>query len=576
MSEMGFVHPPGGSTPRETPPPMPRRPFGGAPRIGLGLGQRLIALGLVLIVGYFVYYWEFRRIVVEQHHVLVLIKKNGAHSLEGDNIIIPRPPDPKDPEYAAKMQAWKQQYDDCNGILEQVYPEGTYFDFSPFDYEREVVDIDTTAIVPTNKVGIVFKKFGKRLDTDAQTGMATQVLADPSRDQRGPLPMVLQPGRYNEYANPYAYEIKQVDPIQIDPGSRGVVTIMAAAKAQLPNQYLVVDGEQGVQREPQPPGITFANPFERRITSITTVSQRFEMDDQSQTGRHDAITFPSKDSFDITLEAFVEWRIDPEKLPLLYVQYANGGDLISLIEEKIILPYARSFCRLAGSQYDARDFISGDTKLKFQEEFQHELREACGHQGVLINQALVRNIIPPDAIKDLINQREIAREQILQYEQQIKVADSQSKLATQEETSVQNDSIGDANKEVVKVTKSAERARDVALTMAQQKLAVAKLELEAAKQQADAMVAKGQAEANVVLLQKAAEAEPLRDQVQAFGGGDGYARYVFYQKVAPSLKSILANTDGPFADVFKQFGQPAAATKVAVPAHPTTAEAAVR
>jgi len=52
---------------------------------------------------------------------------------------------------------------------------------------------------------------------------------------------------------------------------------------------------------------------------------------------------------------------------------------------------------------------------------------------------------------------------------------------------------------------------------------------------------------------------------------------VFYQKVAPSLKSILANTDGPFADVFKQFGQPAANTKVAAPSHaPTAPEAAVR
>jgi hypothetical protein len=64
----------------------------------------------------------------------------------------------------------------------------------------------------------------------------------------------------------------------------------------------------------------------------------------------------------------------------------------------------------------------------------------------------------------------------------------------------------------------------------------------------------GQADANVILLQQQAQAEPLRQQVQAFGGdGNTYAQYFFYQKVAPSVKSIMANSDGPFADLFKQF-----------------------
>jgi len=97
----------------------------------------------------------------------------------------------------------------------------TYFKFSPFDYEREVVDVAETASVPNDKVGIVIKKFGQKLDDG-------QILADPARDQRGPLPIILRPGRYNEYANKFAYEIKQIDPVSIDPGYRGVVTLMAS------------------------------------------------------------------------------------------------------------------------------------------------------------------------------------------------------------------------------------------------------------------------------------------------------------------------------------------------------------
>ena len=69
-------------------------------------------------------------------------------------------------------------------------------------------------------------------------------------------------------------------------------------------------------------------------------------------------------------------------------------------------------------------------------------------------------------------------------------------------------------------------------------------------------MARGTAEANVVLLQKQAEADPLREQVNAFGDGATYAQYFFYMKLAPSEKSILASSDGPFADVFKQFSNP--------------------
>jgi len=530
-----------------SPPRLPPRRTGSSPYPHFELGRlgKLAAAALVLVVGYMLYLWEVRRVVVPQNSVLVLMKKNGGRSLPGSQVIVPRPPAVGSAEY----DSWEREYGDCNGILEQVYPEGTYFNFSPFDYERNVIDISNTAIVPSGKVGVVVRKFGR------QPLGPGQVLADPTLDQPGPLPGVLRPGRYNEYANPYAYEIQQVDPLQIDPGFRGVVTVMAGKPAASTNQYLVADGEQGVQQVTEPEGFRYINPFEKRVAPISVLSQRFEMSGK------DAIKFPSADSFDIQLEGFVEWSIDPDKLPLIYVEYAEGGELIPFLEEKVILPYARAFCRLSGSQYNARDFISGDTKLKFQAEFEEKLRKACQSEGIIVKQALVRNIEPPLAIKQPINDREIAREQILQYDQQIKVAESQAQLATQEETATQNTAIGETNKQVITVTKAAEQKREVALTEAQRDLSVAKLKLEAAQQQADAMVARGQADAAVILLKRKAEAEPLREQVQAFGGGDAYARNFFYLKVAPAVKSILTNTEGPFADVFRQFAAPPGAGK---------------
>jgi regulator of protease activity HflC (stomatin/prohibitin superfamily) len=518
-------------------PPIPAAPRG--PRM-----PSIVSLIIAAAIVYGGYFWFVRRVVVNAGQVLVLVKKDGSRSLSSDQVIIPRAPDPKTDPNGSK--AWHDKYDDVNGILEQVWPEGTYFGFSPFDYERQVV---RAAIVPNGKVGVVVKKFGSKLDPG-------QVLADPARDQRGPLPVILQPARYNEYSNPHAYEVKIIDPVQVDPGYRGVVTIMAGPTPKNPNQYLVTADEQGTQPQTEPEGFRYINPFTKRIIPVTIQSQRFEM------AGTDTIVFPSSDSFDIKMEGFVEWSIIPDKLPLLYVEYGSGGELIPYLDDKVILPYARSFCRLVGSQYTARDFISGDTKLKFQHEFESKLREACEKQGIEVLQALVRDIVPPKEIKDPINEREIAKQQINTFQQQIQVAHSAADLATQTEMANQNQKIGEANKQVVTIIKKAQQEKDVAVTKAKQDLAVSELRLQAAQKQADALVARGQADANVVLLKKQAEAEPLRQQVAAFGDGNAYAQYFFYQKVAPAMKSILTNSDGPFADMFKQFMQSPPAAKV--------------
>ena len=48
---------------------------------------------------------------------------------------------PTPPTTPAAREAWEKQYGDANGILEQVYLTGTYFGFSPFDYERQTFPI---------------------------------------------------------------------------------------------------------------------------------------------------------------------------------------------------------------------------------------------------------------------------------------------------------------------------------------------------------------------------------------------------------------------------------------------------
>src|SRR5205085_2556960 len=77
-------------------------------------GPGLVSLALILALLYGGYFWFIRRVVVGPNEVLVLLKKDGSRSLEGDQIIIPRPPDRRD---TVAYTTWERTYRDVNGIL---------------------------------------------------------------------------------------------------------------------------------------------------------------------------------------------------------------------------------------------------------------------------------------------------------------------------------------------------------------------------------------------------------------------------------------------------------------------------
>jgi hypothetical protein len=94
------------------------------------------------------------------------------------------------------------------------------------------------------------------------------------------------------------------------------------------------------------------------------------------------------------------------------------------------------------------------------------------------------------------------------------------------------------------------------VTLAEQKLKVAQTQLEATKDKASAVIAKAEAEAEVIKFDNAAEAAGLAAQVAAFDGdGAAMARNMLLGKIAPSFRTILGNSEGPLMDLFSQFTQ---------------------
>lgn len=516
----------------------------------------LIVFGLVVVLLGTGYWWFIQRVEVPAGEVLILLRKVGDSLPMDVNYAKPAKGTvtstaPSSETMAAEQvvlfpDLLKKLGEPANstrykGIMFEPLPEGRYF-FDPFFWDRVRVP---AVVIKQDEIGILVRKFGRNLPPG-------QIVAT-VEDERGPVSEVLKPGRYN--INPFAYDVLRVKPVVIPPGHVGVQTLYAGREPNNPNDYITVEGERGVQPTVLPPGMYYNNPYLRRIDLIDVRSHTIDMSGE------EAIRFPSNDSFEILVDSTVEYAIRQDLAPYVMVAIGEHDD----IRDKIILPYARSLCRIEGSKLLARDFIAGDTRSAFQKRVFEGLREQCYAQGIEIRATLIRRIVPPAEIAGPISDRQLAGQQIKQYENEINLAEAEARLVEQQEMQKQNQAVGQAAREVVSVTKEAEQLKAVALTEAQQRLEVAKLRLKAAAETAAAQVARGRALAEVLLLTYRAEAEPLSQAVQAFGSGDTYAQFIFYQKLAPAVKSVLASTEGPFADVFRALSPAAGSPRPATP-----------
>lgn len=499
----------------------------------------IVLIGLSGLVGMIVYTFFFCRIEVPSGKIAVLMKKTGEE-ISNDMEIVP--------------EAMSSQY---KGIEEKVLTEGRYF-YNPWKWDWDVVDqVD----IPENRLGVRIRLYGDDL------GYGNLIAEEQS--QKGIFAEVLRPGRYP--LNAIAYEagttpspnrnnfielVELHEPVVIPAGFIGVVTLLSAPPADDPNQLIVETGKRGTQKETLDPGVYYINPYVQRVNLVDCRSQRFNLSTGGEMG------FPSRDGFWVKLDGRIEFRVDPKRAAEVFVTYNDGfndrGNDAVVEEEiiqKIILPNARSFCRLRGSDNSGRDFILGEKRLQFQEDFQRTLEATCQRQGIEIIQALITRISPPQQIALPVRQRQIAVQEAEQYVKQIEQQLSEQQLRVEQELVKQKQVLVGVEQEVVKLTVEAQRQQEVAVIGAEQRKKVAEVELAAAKDQAEAITATGKAAAEVVNFQNAAEAAGWQKSVEAYGdSGDEFARWVMLKKLAPSYRQLMVNTaDSPLMDIFSDF-----------------------
>jgi regulator of protease activity HflC (stomatin/prohibitin superfamily) len=444
------------------------------------------------------------------------------------------------------------------GLQLAVLKEGRYFR-NPYFWDWSVYPMIE---IPEDKMGIRVRLYGD--DLPYGHFVATNA------NEKGIVKDVLKPGRYainavvrgqerNRRLSDYVEIVELHDPVTIPAGFKGVVTNLAGPIPENPNTLLVEDGFRGVQQATLEPGSYYMNPYMYRISAIDCRSQRFNLAENKDMG------FPSKDGFWVSLDGIIEFRVNPDKAAEVFVTYNDVGndvdDVTSIDQEiiqKIIMPNARSFCRLRGSNSSGRDFIGGETRTAFQSAFQQAIRDTCEQQGIEIVQALITQIYPPQAIAKPVRDREVARQTLRQFQQEKLQQDAEALLAVENALIKQKTALIEADREVVKKVVKANELQQVAVLKANEELEVAKRDLEAAQDKSEAILARKGAEAGVIEFENQANAAGWKRTVEAFSGdGEAFAQYVMYQKLAPGFRSIMTNTaDSPLMEVFRTFAQP--------------------
>jgi regulator of protease activity HflC (stomatin/prohibitin superfamily) len=479
----------------------------------------LLALGAVVVV------YNACKIEVGTGQQVILIRKVG---LDLDRDMELAPPRKDGREYYKGVQT--------EGPYHGVLKEGRYF-YNPYFWSWEVTP---QFVVPSGKIGVRIALSGAELP-------AGQVIAE--EGQKGILREVLMPGLHPY--NPYAEAIELHEPVTIPAGFRGVVTLLAGREPKNPNRFLVDRGERGVQPETLEPGTYFLNPYEKRVSLVDCRSKRFNL------GQSGVMDFLSSDGFPITLDGAVEFRILPEQVAEVFVKYnedENGDAIDEEIISKVITPESRSLCRIGGSKLSGGQFISGADREQFQRDLVKSLTVNCKKQGIEILAVAITSIQPPEEIATPVRAREVAKQELAQFNQEKIQQLSEAQLRVQQVLAEQKKKLVEAEQSVVEKTTRAEQEQTVAMTLAGQKLKVAQTQLEAARDKASAITAKAKADAEVIRFNNAAEVAGLAARVSAFDGdGGALARNILVGKLAPSFRTILSNSEGPMMDLFGQF-----------------------
>jgi regulator of protease activity HflC (stomatin/prohibitin superfamily) len=494
--------------------------------------------------------WEVERTEVGPGEYLVRIHRWGT-DLGEDEIVAPD--------------------DSYKGVMLDVLPEGRYF-LNPIFWKTEVHKL---VQAPPGKCLVLTRKFGTPLSPErlADNDILATESADGKTGERGIVRAVKMPGAHR--LNPYAYSWELVNAVEVADHQIGVRTLKVGKDPRtLPRgrdhgAYAVPQGYRGVQQETERPGTYYLNPYVETITPVDVRSHRVELRD---------IQFPSRDGFLLKPFVLVEYAVLPAMAPNVLVRLSDEGKLHqddrtpqeqknNEILQKVILPHIRGYARIEGSNFDARDFITQagagnaravNNREKLQRALAEKVKPLCRKVGIDVRAVTLADLVPPAELAEQISLRELARVEQEKNKVRLGQYKAEQRLKGAEALKKRAQDLVQAETRLIQAKTQAQQTKEVAELQMKQDLENARLRLEAARKQAEAVLARGKADAAVIQLQNEAQVAGLKTAIQGFTSAQHYAQFQMMSKLAPSLSEIFASDESEFAKLFTTYMTPPA------------------
>jgi len=413
------------------------------------------------------------------------------------------------------------------GIQREVYGEGWHF-VMPIYNSWELADVKT--IEPT-QIGIVTALGG----IPPRDG---RVLAEQD-DEQGIRRQVLTPGTYR--MNPYAYRIEPVPVTEIKPGFVGVLSRKLGKESA--NRFADKPEEKGILRDVLHPGIYYINTAEYDVIHAEVGIYQSTYHYPTEVNKKDvaipnvqkdtSIGLDTSDGNKIRMDCTIEWEVLPQDQPQLVAEYRNRKTL----EQNLMNQQVAKISRARANNYSVQDFIDGDRREVFQNDFAKELERVCREKNVMVRSAFIRNlVIPPDLLKPK-RELQIAIETRLTNKERELTADSDATVEKekQEMQLAEAKFKAETDAKVVQIKRETENVKSA--TQFKIEKMTADYTARIAEKESQQKLVLGEAEAEVTRLKKTADSSIFKLKMDLFqNDGNAYLKYAMAEQLNKDLK----------------------------------------
>lgn len=468
----------------------------------------LLLLFLIVIGSIGIGLWGYFFHHVPSGHMLVVITKTGTHL-------------PEDEVLAGPGQ---------KGIQAAVRGEGWHF-IPPVLYETEVKRNVTVPGRTWTEDGFVPPKVGIVKSLGGEPLPPSEFLAE--KGQQGLWREVLLPGTYR--MNPYGYEIKLVDMIEIKQGFVGVLRRKLGVDG--PTEFAMKPTEKGIIRDKVlHPGLYPINTEEFDVIPCEVGIYQTTYHYSTNPSENTALVFDASDSNRIQLDCTIEWELKPQYWPEWLSKFRN----MNRVESTVIMPNVKNISRNKGQNYGAEDFLDGVKREQFQADFTRVLSEACAEDNVVVRNAFIRNIIISDQFLRPKREEQLAKEKAVTQKEQRLTAETHNEVVAAERT---------ITLEVAKVEATTSKLVAAIDREAQNVSIITDAEIEKMKDEYSARISiiaaeteelLGKAKAEQRELIETAQSELFKMMLGVFNNdSDAFMRYTMSENLRPELRLRL-------------------------------------